>query len=365
MTLPSVTTRLWSGRGPVMHPVWAAVLALGLAAEAAARPAQDCQTRSPVRSSGTFNVRTDNDLFGGIGQDQGYTNGFLLSWVSPNLVDYLEDPCLPRIAMGLNRYLAWLQPGGFDEQNMTIGFGQVMYTPADRVPTELIANDRPYAGALILSIGYNARIGDVLRTSQIRVGMVGPSAYAEQVQSQWHDIIGVDRFNGWDNQLRDEPVLQLIHERRTRVTRRQIPKDWGWDLTRHWGASLGNFATYTNVGGEFRIGIRLPDDFGTLPLRPAGENTSPVKEIRHANWSAHAFVGIDARWVLYDITLDGNTYGPSHSVDKRPLVADLGYGAAMYVGHWRVALARYRRTREFVGQEVVPVYGTITIGRRF
>ena len=41
--------------------------------------------------------------------------------------------------------------------------------------------------------------------------------------------------------------------------------------------SLGNFATYANAGGELRFGLRLPDDFGTAPLRPAGENTAPVK----------------------------------------------------------------------------------------
>jgi hypothetical protein len=46
-------------------------------------------------------------------------------------------------------------------------------------------------------------------------------------------------------------------------------------------------------------------------------------------------------------------------------VADLGYGAAIYRGHWRFAFARYFRTREFHGQKETPVYGTLTIGRRF
>lgn len=76
------------------------------------------------------------------------------------------------------------------------------------------------------------------------------------------------------------------------------------------------------------------------------------------------FLALDARWVLHDITLDGNTFRSSHSVDKRAMVADLGYGIAAYVGDWRVALARYHRTREFRGQKEVPVYGTITLGRR-
>jgi hypothetical protein len=100
-------------------------------------------------------------------------------------------------------------------------------------------------------------------------------------------------------------------------------------------------------------------------LRPAGENTSPLHAPTSHAGSAHLFVAYDARAVLYDITLDGNTFRSSHRVDKRPLVADVTYGVAMVHGRWRIALARYHRTREFHGQKEVPVYGTLTIGRRF
>lgn len=333
------------------------------AAAPAGNPCRDDASRLSTRS--TLNLRVDNDMFGGVGQDQGYSNGFLLSLVSPNLVDYVDDPCLPRLAQRLNRYLSALQPDGFDEQNMTVGIGQVMYTPNDNERAGPIENDRPYAGALMVSLGYNARKGDHLRTSQVRIGMVGPSARAKQTQTWWHDLIGAERFHGWDNQLRDEPVLQLIHERRKRLGRRIGDSGWGWDLTRHWGASLGNFATYANAGGEWRFGFHLPDDFGTAPLRPAGENTSPLKMVPGREWNGHMFVAADARGMLHDITLDGNTFKSGHSVDKRHLVADIGYGIAVYRSNWRFAFARYHRTREFEGQEEIPVYGTITIGRRF
>ncbi|WP_024889075.1 lipid A deacylase LpxR family protein [Luteimonas huabeiensis] len=328
--------------------------------------AEGCRARAaPLAARSTFNLRIDNDMFGGAGQDQGYTNGFLLSMVSPNLLDYLDDPCLPLLVRRLNGYLTRLQPEGFDEQNMTIGLGQMMYTPVDHARTDLIPDDRPYAGALMFSLGYNARRGDHLRTTQVRVGVVGPASQADAIQDGWHDLIGADRFQGWQHQLRDEPVFQLIHERRRRLRRQAGATGWGWDLTRHWGASLGNFATYANFGGELRLGLRLPDDFGTAPLRPAGENTAPVNATGDGRWNGHLFIAADARWVLRDITLDGNTFKSSHSVDKRPFVADLGYGLAVYRGHWRLAFARYHRTREFDGQGEVPVYGTITLGRRF
>ncbi|MFJ5483686.1 lipid A deacylase LpxR family protein [Pectobacterium actinidiae] len=347
---------------------FATVLLCAMAGISPAVAEEACEDgRARLAAASTINVRIDNDMFGGMGQDQGYSNGFLISSVSPNLVDYQDDPCLPASVQRLNRYLAWLQPDGYDEQNMTLGFGQVLFTPTDRKRTDLIMDDRPYAAALLFSTGYNARSGDHLRTSQIRFGIVGPSALGKQVQNGWHRIIGAEPFDGWKHQLRDEPVLQLIHERRQRWVRRVDGSGWGWDAVGHWGGSVGNFATYANTGAELRFGYRLPDDFGTAPLRPAGENTSPISAgaSRFNGWAGHVFVGLDGRWVLHDITLDGNTFRSSHSVDKRPLVADVGYGLAITHGVWKFAFARYHRTREFDGQKSRPVYGSFTVSKRF
>ena len=64
--------------------------------------ADGCATsKSRLPTHPALNVRIDNDLFGGLAQDQGYSNGFLVSVVSPNLVDYVDDPCLPRPARRL------------------------------------------------------------------------------------------------------------------------------------------------------------------------------------------------------------------------------------------------------------------------
>src|SRR3546814_20915952 len=89
---------------------------------------------------------------------------------------------------------------------MVVSFGQAIYTPTDHTRADLIEDDRPYAAALMASFGYNARNGDRLRTTQLRVGIVGPSAQGKQVQNGWHKIIGTERFEGWDNQLHDEQI---------------------------------------------------------------------------------------------------------------------------------------------------------------
>ena len=85
--------------------VTAVVLPLALCAAPLAFAGEEAGSadRTRLDAQSTFNLRVDNDLFGGLNQDQGYSNGFLASWVSPNLVDYVGDPGLPRIVRFLNR----------------------------------------------------------------------------------------------------------------------------------------------------------------------------------------------------------------------------------------------------------------------
>src|SRR3546814_18634030 len=104
---------------------------------------------------------------------------------------------------------------------MVVSFGQAIYTPTDHTRADLIEDDRPYAAALMASFGYNARTGDRLRTTQLRVGIVGPSAQAKQVQHGRHTRIGTEPVEGQDNQFHDEPVFPPAH----RPPRQQKPPE--------------------------------------------------------------------------------------------------------------------------------------------
>jgi lipid A 3-O-deacylase len=313
-------------------------------------------------------LRVDNDMFGASGQDQGYSNGLQITLTTPNLANFKDDPCLPGIAKALNHYLDWLQPEGFEQRNMVFSISQSLFTPTDRYTRDLIVDDRPYAASLLASIGFNARTGNHLQSSHLRFGVVGPAAMGFQVQNAWHKLMGLDRFMGWDNQLHNEPVFQLIHERMYRADLEHDWKqrNWGQDMILHWGGAVGNLGSHLNAGAEWRFGWRLPDDFGSTPLRPAGENTAPPKSARAQHeWRPHLFVTFDARWVANNITLDGNTFKDSHSVKRRPFVADIGYGLVVSKGLWKVAFARYHRTREFDTQKDLPVFGSVTVSKQF
>ena len=204
------------------------------------------------------------------------------------------------------------------------------------------------------------------------MGIIGPSARGEQSQNQIHKLTGDDPFLGWHNQLRDEAVFRVVHEQLQRHLPRSpasAERTWRRDAISHWGVSVGNLLTHANAGGELRWGPALPDDFGSSPTRPAGERTIGRRDEGDGAFAAalagHVFVAADARWVLWDVSLDGNAFRSSHSVDKEPLVVDLGYGFALTRGPWKIVVARIHRSREFRGQKDLPVFGSISVSRSF
>lgn len=335
--------------------VAAAIAALTLTGSAAAN-ASDA-TNEDKRTSAY--VRLDNDVFAGT--DRGYSNGTEFGFVSPTVASF-QDSSLSTTSRWLNRRLEWLQPDGYAYNNRVVTLGQGMFTPNDWRLETPDPNDRPYAGVLVFGVTYNGRDNDSMRATTFNVGVVGPSAFAEETQNLVHSLVGGERFAGWDHQLRDEPVFRLMQQR---LHKRTLTKPtWMSDVIYHYGGSIGNLTTFVNAGAEVRFGGWIPDNFGSAPALPVAENTAPtIGSIYSDTVRFHGFAALDVRYVMHDITLDGNTFKDSASVDREEVVADLGIGVAAHWGSWKIAFARYFRTREFRGQDSDAQLGSITIRR--
>jgi hypothetical protein len=312
----------------------------------------------PHDSSAIY-VRLDNDAFAD--RDWGYTSGIKVGFISPTVDGFQDARLTPRLR-ALNRGLAWLQPRGFDEYNVSLSIGQEMFTPEDWRLSEIDPLDRPYAGVLAAGITYNGRNAQTMRSTTLNVGLVGPSSAAEQLQHLLHELNGSREFRGWEHQLNDEPVFRVLHQRARK-----------WDLVDaarmsdaivHYGGSIGNLTTFANAGVELRFGRALPDNFGSAPALPGLENTAPTRLPEFAQRpSMHGYVALDARYVLHDITLDGNTWRDSASIAREDFVVDFGVGFALYWQGWKVTFARYFRTKEFEGQSSGTPLGSLTIRR--
>lgn len=314
------------------------------------------------RYPGVYNFYYENDLFAGT--DNNYTNGIKLSWVSTNLGDYIHDPCLPQWIRELNRFSERLQPGPYASRNMVVSLGQEMYTPTDKDRRDVIPDDRPYAGWLYMGFSYNARKETEMDTVEIDVGMVGPASLAHQAQDFIHDLRGIDKFQGWSNQLHNELGVIYVREKKNRILDIREQDGPKMDAIAHYGYALGNVKTYLNAGMEFRIGTYLPNDFGTSPIRPASDSNAPLPATssrRLLQSGMHAFVSFDMRAVARNIFLDGNTFADSHSVDKKHLVGDVAAGIAWQWPGVKLTYAQYLRSKEFEGQDKAQSYGSLTV----
>jgi len=319
-------------------------------------PAQDSQ----ANDSGAFSFYLENDIFAGT--DYLYTNGTKIIWISPDITppSYSSGlpPWLEKAALALSP--KW---SGRAISALTLAIGQNMYTPHNIVRTDLIENDRPYAGIFYMEIGFQAKTPRRLDTLIFSWGIVGPHSYAEQMQKFIHWATGSTAPHGWENQLPDELILGLAYETRRKWWILNKPQGFSSDLITTAGTAFGNALIDGALRAEYRFGWNLPRDFGTSLIRPGGEalptlEGSPKTSKR---WGVYGFIAFDTRLVIRDIFLDGSTFRPSHSIERHFFLADMTAGIGITAGRVKVSTMYAWLSRRFPAQPRSQVYGSINL----
>jgi hypothetical protein len=354
---------------------------------------QACNAPDTIRFRG-LTARLENDLFADT--DQNYTSGVAFTAVSHDIVGQIRPECLPAPVRLQAELITFLNPGFWADaknpahsQNVVVKFGQSMFTPQDPARTNLILNDRPYAGLLYIGMAWNRRKhepqgnSEMLDTRELTLGVIGPLALAQEAQDLVHEVIGADQFQGWDNQLGNEPALQMAMDRKFKAYRGTgaITPGFSADTIRRLGLQLGNIETSVTVSIEGRLGWNIPNDFGTYPIRPGAENRPPSASSIHGGSrdtaalatrpraGVHVFGTLESKLVLHDFALDGNLFQSSHSVTRIPWVAQAAVGLSAQspvAGHGvRLAVMRVWRSREFEEQGPSHAYGSVTLSIEF
>ncbi len=338
--------------------VFLLVICLPLAAGAETRTEED---------TGAFTLYWENDTF--VGTDRDYTNGMQLTWSSP-FIDTFSSSRLPDWSSPIMARLPFMKGPG-RKRAVSLSIGQVIYTPEDTESSELVVDDRPYAGYTYLAAGFHSKTSYRKYTWGFNIGIVGPHSYAEDVQNWAHDWIGSPRAKGWDHQLQDEIGVDIMFDTQWRLFQVDVGHDFGCDFISHLGGSLGNVNTYANAGAELRFGWNLPRDFGTCPIRAgcesgnADRNEHDLGSPAESRVGFHFFMGVDGRAVIRDIFLDGNTFKDSHSVDKEPFVADLIAGCSFEYNIFKLYYYYVFRTKQFTTQKNDQIFGAVSMSVTF
>ncbi|XKY13895.1 lipid A deacylase LpxR family protein [Stutzerimonas stutzeri] len=300
-----------------------------------------------------YSLKIENDVFAN--DDGHYTNGFEL------MRSFKPD------ADHWSRRFAGVMPGWEVEEvdNVAYRLGHQIYTPDNIRRAALIEDDRPYAALLFAGVSiFSDDQHDGWRGASglhLDVGIVGPAAGGEKIQRQVHQFTNSDEPRGWDNQLRNEPFVNLAFQYRWWKQQRLGGLEFEYGPSA--GYALGNLYTYASTGFGLRIGQRLDRSFSIPAVAPAQSGSMFFDQGGGFAWSL--FADAEGRYMAQNMLLEGNTFKDSHSVNPNEWVGDVKAGVALTWNSWQLAFAKVWRSREFNAQNEHDEFGSLTVSTWF
>jgi hypothetical protein len=212
--------------------------------------------------------------------------------------------------------------------------GHAIYTPQFPGTQSPQPDDRPYAAALYGGVATVVHGEFVRQTLELKLGVVGPAALGEEVQNLLHRIIGQAQVQGWQWQVRAQPLVALGW---SRLSRHRLGS--GFDWVGRTALELGTPVTQAGAGAIVRMG-RLADG----PAWP-GEIGLASGGVPGA-WQLYAGLQINA--VARNRLVDGMTYGYASQVVTEPWGGELLAGGMLALtAEWQLAYTFALRAVEF------------------
>ncbi len=285
-----------------------------------AQEVNNYSTLFDVRDTSYTRISYDNDIFRFT--DRFYSQGIGIDVYSSRLV---KNP--------LNSILVRLK--GSDRNSYGIEFRTHGCTPTSITADSILYGDRPYAAAFSLGVVRTSQQKErkLRLTSQFELGMIGPVALGEQIQTGIHRIVGSDIPQGWKFQIGNAPIVNYTL-RIEKAPMFKLPKFLNADVYSQ--AKLGTFQSNLSGGFEFSLG-RLNTSYSTLNHR----------------FSFYLFSQSSATLVGYDASLMGGVvnrggYYLSYS-EIHPVVLRQSLGFVIGIPHFSFAFHFAYITKEIKG----------------
>lgn len=228
-----------------------------------------------------------------------------------------------------------------DISYLSFSYNQQMFTPYDLSQTDIIEDDRPYAGYEYIGVDLHRVKRNSLNSLMIQIGNIGPASMMQELQNKIHDSLDVHHANGWDNQIKDKLVYQLNYIHKWRIVN---PKIYALEsvFIPYTGVNLGTASIKATIGAQYRIGFNIPRDFGVGTMNEGGYVSIPryknLSKPIESNWSFCLNLSAGSNLVYRDIFLDDwydiernniNVYG-SYGVTLRYRKFSIDYALNYY-----------------------------------
>jgi lipid A 3-O-deacylase len=321
--------------------------------------ALSCAVACPMQSNAAdaaITLTVENDLV--TGSDNNYTNGIGLSWVSKELNTYESESFVRKWAQ-LWAFLPFVADEGY-ETYASWSLAQEMHTPDDIEDPSPPEDDQPYAGILYVDSLLYARKERWTHAWELKVGVVGPASQAENVQKDFHELVGGDEPMGWDTQLPDEPVINVSYTVAHLLAEGSAGESAKWRIVPVASVGLGTYFTGVGVGTYAEVGWNLLPTLGGTALREGLNAASTVGVGPVEGWSVAFFGGFAGYGVAHYLPLDGTVFKDSRSVGSEPFIGMGSAGMSVRHGRFVLGLSATFYTQTFDTQRKNPEFGTLS-----
>ena len=272
-----------------------------------------------LESDSYFRINYENDFF--TATDKNYTQGYNLELVSP----FLKSNPVNHLFFGVKDA----------NTNYGLSVEHIGFTPDNYVSEAIQFGDRPFAAAIMLkSFSIANKPAKKTRFSQsFSLGLIGPGAFGKEMQVKIHEIIGDKIPGGWNNQIKNDLVLnfRLAHEKQLLHAKNLA------SLNSYAAVQLGTLFSNASIGFNSIIGYIDS---------PLGLNLKKKK------WQVYLYTQPLVTVVGYDATLQGGMFNrkspytiKANEVSR--FTAQFNYGLVLKSRKLYFEYARTAITREF------------------
>jgi lipid A 3-O-deacylase len=289
-------------------------------------------------------IQTDNDSYLGQGSDRYYTDGIFIYYRQALKVENSSDL-----------------------QNKVLGFevGQKIYNPQSGYVPSAQYVDRPFAGYLYVGSTLNFLYKNESNLKLgVQLGVVGPDAQGEPVQTFVHRTFGFYTPGGWQYQIKNDPELNLSAEYNKLLAR------GSWiDVSLASYVNLGNGFTGAGIGPMVRLGS-FNQLFNSVSTQSTAIRNNSVEPL-HKN-ELFFYYKPQINYVAYDATIQGGLL-ESHNdpnseeitLDKEPFIFSQRVGVAFTTRRFTFDIAAIFHTQEVKEMNLSEQWGTVTGVYRF
>ncbi len=257
----------------------------------------------------------------------------------------------------LDRFGDWDAAQPDEPVDTVVGWflGQHIYTPDyASEPARRSAEDRVFAGWLYGGMFAQRATDDLLEHLELNIGVIGPSSHAEQSQLCIHRWLHSDKPLGWENQLEDEPTVDVTWMRQQRLTDGWLAPTDKTDVIAEYGFTVGSVHRHALAGLTARYGFNLGKTFGPGRLSlPSGISALRKTDER----SGYVFARAGVKAVEHNRFLTG--------LSEEPLVGEFQVGIVYQYKKLEIGYSQTFLTQEYKQQDANDSYGALTVSWLF